>query len=282
MTIFVCKNTKFVRFFRKVIMKNKTEKQKIKSEYKAKISSLKEKFEEDCLLAEEEYKNARNALLLKEGRAIPKDPPKRSVLEEVGNSVTHGIGSLFAIIAFVLMLFAADTAEEYISAIIYSLGLFTMFTMSCLYHAFSHGSAVKRLFRRFDYSGIYLLIGATFAPVLISYFNNSFGWIFFAVQWAIIAMGITFVGVFGPTRLRFLHIPLYVILGWSALMLLPFMVMGGAVSLATWILLGGVIYTVGIIPFALKIGASHFIWHFFVLAGAVAQWIGIYLHIYLA
>jgi hemolysin III len=156
-----------------------------------------------------------------------------------------------------------------------------MFTMSCLYHAFPHGSAVKRLFRRFDYSGIYLLIGATFAPILITYFNNTFGWIFFAVQWVVIAMGITFVGVFGPTRLRFLHIPLYVILGWSALALLPFMVLGGAANMATWILLGGVIYTVGIIPFTVKLKASHFIWHFFVLAGAVVQWVGIYKYIYL-
>ena len=102
------------------------------------------------------------------------------------------------------------------------------------------------------------------------------------MQWVVIATGITFVGVFGPTRLRFLHIPLYVILGWSALALLPFMVLGGAANMATWILLGGVIYTVGIIPFTIKLKASHFIWHFFVLAGAVVQWIGIYKYIYLA
>jgi hemolysin III len=60
------------------------------------------------------------------------------------------------------------------------------------------------------------------------------------------------------------------------------MVFSGAVGLATWILLGGIIYTVGIIPFAIKMNASHFIWHFFVLAGAVVQWVGIFKYIYLA
>ncbi len=263
-------------------MKNKKAKQKIKAEYKYRISAAKKRFEEECLFAEEEYKKELSALYTEEGKRAPVDPPKRSLLEEIGNSVTHGLGSAFAVVALILMLLASDRSEEYISSVAYFLGLFTMFTMSCLYHAFPHGSSVKRLFRRFDYSGIYLLIGGTFAPILICMFNNAFGWIFFAVQWAIIAMGITFVGVFGPTRLRFLHIPLYVILGWSALMLLPFMVMGGARELATWVLLGGVIYTVGIIPFAIKLKVSHFIWHFFVLAGAVAQWIGIYLHLYLA
>lgn len=260
-------------------MDMKTKKQ-IKNEYKAALNLAKERFVSDCVEAEKVYKNELSALYESVGKPAPKDPPKRSVLEEIGNSVTHGLGSIFAVVALVLMLTSANTAEEYISAAIYFAGLFTMFTMSCLYHAFPHGSAVKRLFRRFDYSGIYLLIGATFAPVLICYFSNMFGWIFFAIQWAVIAAGITFVGVFGPTRLRFLHIPLYVILGWSALMLLPFMIMGGAFNLAMWILAGGVIYTVGIIPFALKLGASHFVWHFFVLAGAVVQWMGIYLYIY--
>ncbi len=259
----------------------KTKKQ-IKSEYKAALLSAKERFVNECDNAEQIYKKEIDELRISEGKPVPKDPPKRSLIEEIGNSVTHGLGSIFAVVALILMVISADRAEEYISAAIYFVGLFSMFTMSCLYHAFRHGSGVKRLFRRFDYSGIYLLIGATFAPVLICYFGNLFGFIFFTVQWAVIAAGISLVGVFGPTRLRFLHIPMYVILGWSALMLLPFMIFGGASELATWILLGGVIYTIGIIPFAIKLKGSHFIWHFFVLAGAIAQWVGIYMHLYLA
>jgi len=256
-------------------------KKELKKEYKNAISEARKKYSDECERAEESYREKLCELYLEKGKPAPKDPPKRSVLEEIGNSVTHGLGAVFAIVAFILMLLASDSVEEYGSAVIYFLGLFLMFLMSCLYHAFSHGSAVKRLFRRFDYSGIYLLIGATFAPVLICYFNNLFGLMFFAIQWCVIAAGITFVAVFGPTRLRFLHIPMYVVLGWSALFLLPFMVFSGAAELATWILLGGIIYTVGIIPFAIKMKVSHFIWHFFVLAGAVVQWVGIFKYIYL-
>ena len=138
---------------------------------------------------------------------------------------------------------------------------------------------MKRLFRRFDYSSIYLLIGATFAPVLLCLYENTFGLIFFAAQWLIIACGISLVGVFGPTRLRFVHIPLYVILGWSALMLFPGMI-SVAPALAFWILAGGVLYTVGIIPFLMKSNVAHFIWHIFVLAAAIVQWIGIYTYVY--
>ena len=218
---------------------------------------------------------------LKTGAARPIDPPYRPILEEVGNSVTHGLGSIFAIVAFVLMLLASDTAREYVSASIYFFGMFTMFTVSCLYHALPHGGAAKRLFRRFDYSSIYLLIGATFAPTLACVFTDTFGLVFFIIQWAVITMGITLVGVYGPSKLRYIHIPLYVVLGWSALMLLPRMITFNF-PLGMWILAGGVIYSIGIVPYVLKTKVSHFVWHFFVLAGAVVQWIGIYFYLYLA
>ena len=269
-------------------MNTKTSIKDIKKEYKGRKKSLKADHRATRRAHKSELKELRSerdsALLLAYeaiGKTPPKDPPKRSVLEEIGNAITHGVGSVFSIIALILMLVSSETADEYVAAFIYSFGLLVMFTMSCLYHSFRYGSAVKRLFRRFDYSCIYLLIGATFAPPLLNVVRGTFGIIFFIVQWAVIVFGITFVGVFGPTRFRKIHIPLYVILGWSALMLLPTLI-GSSLPLALFILAGGVIYSIGIIPFVMKSKASHFIWHFFVLAGAVVQWIGIYLYIYLA
>ena len=81
--------------------------------------------------------------------------PRRGILEEIGNAVTHGVGSLFAIFALILMLINSETNIEIISSVIYFVGMFMMFTMSCLYHAFKTDSKVKRLFRRFDYLSIY-------------------------------------------------------------------------------------------------------------------------------
>ncbi len=250
---------------------------------------LKNQFKLDKKRAKTEYKNrVEDALkryktsLLESGIVVEKknvqNPPQRAILEEIGNSVSHGLGAIFAIVALILMLIKADTDIEYVSSVIYFFGMFVMFMSSCLYHAFVYGSGVKRLFHRFDYSSIYLLIGATFAPVLLCFYGNLFGFVFFAVQWAVIAAGISLVGVFGPKKLNLLHIPMYVILGWSALMLLPSL-FSSNLPLGLWILGGGVLYTLGLIPFLLKARVSHFIWHFFVLAGVVVQWIGIYLYL---
>lgn len=256
-------------------------KKDILREYKEKRHVLWSEYSEKQKALRDEYKDKIEDFYLVTGIPRPKDPPKRPVLEEVGNAVTHGAGAIFAIIAFILMCVFSDTPTDYIGASMYFFGQFIMFTVSCLYHSFRHGSAVKRLFRRFDYSCIYLLIGATFAPILLSYVDGTFGLVFFIIQWAVIAIGIALIGVFGPSRLRFIHIPLYLVLGWCGLIIVPIMIANGDFAFLWYIIGGGVIYSLGVIPFALNRGPAHFIWHFFVLAGAVVQWIGVFTCIYL-
>ncbi len=251
----------------------------IKLNYKNKIKSIKKEYKAARNQAKKELYTELEAYNKQLGIPPKKDPPKRSLLEEVGNATTHGAGAVFAVVAIVLMLIHADTTEKLVGALVYSFGLFVMFAVSCLYHSFRHGSAVKRLFRRFDYSSIYLLIGATFAPILLAYIGGTLGYAFFGIQWTLIAVGITVIAVFGPSRFRFFHIPMYLVLGWSGLILMPEMISRDPAFFG-FIVGGGAIYSLGVIPFAIKVKVSHFIWHFFVLAGAVVQWVGIYLYIF--
>lgn len=261
-------------------IKYKNSKKQIKSAYKTDKKTKKLRFKEEKENARESFIAEREAYYLENGKPVPENPPKRSLLEEIGNAVTHGVGAAFAIVAIVLMLIKAVTREELFGAVIYSVGLFVMFCISALYHAFPYGSKVKRLFRRFDYSSIYLLIGATFAPILLAYIGGIKGTVFFIIQWAVIALGVSLIGVFGAGKLRFIHFPLYILLGWSGLILIPDLIRGSA-EFFIYIILGGAVYSLGMIPFAIKAKISHFIWHFFVIGGAVLQWIGIYKYIYL-
>ena len=144
------------------------------------------------------------------------EPPKLTVLEEVGNAVTHGIGAGLAIAGFVLLLLKSDTGLKVMASCFYGISLILMFLMSCLYHSYKSGLAVKRIWRRFDYSSIYLLIGGTFAPMYLVYWENVLGIVLFCVQWALIIAGITIICVFGPGRFRPIHYTLYFVIGWSA------------------------------------------------------------------
>lgn len=248
-------------------------KHELRSEYRQEKSALKET--RNSLLLEQQEASEESLTPLK----AKMNGPKRSVLEEIGNAVTHGLGACFAVVALVLMLLHSETAAERVAAAIYGAGMVLLFLISCLYHSFRYGTKVKRIFRRFDYSSIYLLIGATFAPLLLSYVGGTLGLVLFIVQWVVIATGITFVCVFSPVKFRWLHFTLYFVVGWSGLMLLPSM-WQNCLPLALWILGGGIVYSLGMIPFAIHTKVAHFVWHFFVIAGAIVQWVGIYLYVY--
>lgn len=207
------------------------------------------------------------------------EPPHLTVVEEVGNAVTHGVGALLAIVGFVLLLLKSDTDLKVMASLFYGISLIFLMTMSCLYHSFKSGLTVKRLWRRFDYCSIYLLIGGTFAPLYLITVGNQLGMILFCVQWGVILFGITMISVFGPGRLKWLHFSLYFVIGWSALIFLPGWYRTNF-PLFFLILAGGFAYTLGMIPFVRQKKYSHFIWHFFVIAGAALHWFGIYYYVY--
>lgn len=207
------------------------------------------------------------------------EPPKLTVLEEVGNSITHGIGAVLAIVGFILLLTKSDTGLKVMATCFYGISLFMMMIMSCLYHAFKSGSKVKRLWRRFDYSSIYLLIGGTFAPLYLVYLGDTLGIVLFCIQWTLIILGIIMLCIFGPGRFTWMHFALYFTIGWSGLMFIPDWFKNN-MPLLLMILIGGIVYTIGMVPFGRDKKYDHFIWHFFVLVGAILHWFAIYLFIY--
>ncbi|MFA5236145.1 MAG: hemolysin III family protein [Bacilli bacterium] len=201
---------------------------------------------------------------------------RQSIGEEIANAVSHGVSGLFGIAGFVLLLVKARGGAEIASAIVFGLGMIFLYTMSALYHALPRDGKAKRVFKRFDHISIYVLIGATFAPIFIMVIPKPMGWILLAVQWAIIVLGIVFKAV-KVYKFQFVHLMAYLSLGWSALGL--FGPLYAQSSPAFWLILaGGVSYTIGVIFYATRLFKfSHFIWHLFVFAGTLLHFFAIYL-----
>ena len=210
---------------------------------------------------------------------IKNEPPRLTLGEEVFNTISHGLGAGLAVAAMVLLLMRSRSGLEITASCFYGISMVVMMLASSIYHAMPSGSKIKRVCRRFDYTSIYLLIGGTFAPILLVYLGGTLGVVLFCVQWSIILCGVTLVFVFGPGRWRPLHFTLYFLLGWSGLLLIPMFYLQNP-ALLWFILAGGLLYTLGMIPFARKGKWNHCIWHLFVLAAAVLHWMGIYTQIY--
>ena len=232
-----------------------------------------------AISATKECVRARQRAVARERHRIRNEPPRLSVGEEVFNAVSHGVGALLAAAAMTLLLTRSHGGLEVLASCVYGVSMVFMMLSSCVYHAMPAGSGAKRVLRRFDYTSIYLLIGGTFAPILLVYLGGRLGVVLFCVQWGVIALGAVLVAVFGPGRFRPLHFTLYFLIGWSGLMLIPSFYAHNR-PLLWFILLGGLVYTLGMIPFARNRKWDHCVWHVLVLAAAALQWMGVYWFIY--
>lgn len=204
--------------------------------------------------------------------------PKQSLGEEIANAVSHGVGALLAIIGMVLMILKSNSLEATVGVILFATCAFMLYSMSCLYHSFKKDSLVKRIFRRFDYASIYLLIGGTYLPIFLIVFNRPWDMLLIALQWVIIATGITLKSV-RFYKFKAIHFVLYLILGWSGIFI--FKPLLDLSPQAFWLILaGGVSYTIGTIFYGLKkVKYAHFIWHLFVLGGTILHFFAIYLYL---
>ena len=262
------------------------EKEKISLEYHKELRELKEEYNIRMLeiekpLSAEKYKRK---IEWKNINRMKNEAPKRRVIEEIGNSITHGVGALIGIFLLIMMLIYSNTGIKLFSALVYGICIILQMAFSCMYHAFKYGSRVKRIFRRFDYSAIYLLLGGTFTPLYLIFMHNTWptlSYVLFYMMWTFIIFGLTMVAIFGPGRLRFLHYFLFFGIGWAGVIFIP-LFLKTDIRFLLWILGGGLCYTLGMIPFALfnKKNTAHFIWHFMSMAGTFLQWVGIFLYVF--
>ncbi len=196
-----------------------------------------------------------------------------SVGEEVANAVTHGLGALFGIVAFTLLVtFAArnDDPRQLASAIVFGLSLVLLYTASTLYHSFPW-PRVKHIFKVLDHAGIYLLIAGTYTPFTLVTLADEGGWRMFILVWGLALVGISLEGLW-TYRPGWLSAAVYLGMGWLAVLMIgPLRENLDPVGL--WLLVaGGLAYTLGTIFYVLKsVPYMHAVWHVFVLAGSACH-----------
>jgi len=207
--------------------------------------------------------------------------PNYTLGEEIVNAVSHGIGALMAIAALVLLIVSAvftGSPLYVVCSCIYGSTLVLMYVFSTLYHSLTNKKA-KAVFRVFDHASIFLLIAGTYTPyALISLLHDGGIWIF-AIIWSAAILGIVLNAVNLEKYAIFCHI-CYVVMGWLIIFrmkpLLGAVASGGIIFLV----LGGIVYTLGIVFFAMpKLRYMHSVWHFFVLGGSILHFFSIYLYV---
>lgn len=198
--------------------------------------------------------------------------------EELANAITHGIGIALSIAGLALLVTMASLygdAWHVVSGAIFGATLVLLYTASTLYHSFRQPDA-KRLLRKFDHAGIFLLIAGTYTPFLLVSLRGAWGWSLFGVVWGLGLVGVA-LKFWLAGRFNLLSTLVYLGMGWIVLIALRPMLEAVPPG-GLWLLLaGGLCYTGGTIFYLWKrLPYHHAVWHLFVLAGSICHWVSIY------
>ncbi|MCH2043515.1 MAG: hemolysin III family protein [Saprospiraceae bacterium] len=197
-------------------------------------------------------------------------------IEEVLNSLSHGLSALTAVAGFVVLLVFATYSDKdwsLFSTFFYGIGLIAVFTSSAIYHGVSQ-EKTKKFWRLIDHTCIYLLIAGSYTPILLVAIGGTWGWTFFGIQWGLAIIGI-FLKIFYIHKFQMTAVVMYAAMGWMILLKIGYLY-ANLPTTGFWLLLsGGLAYTVGIIFYAIdkRMPYAHFIWHLFVIGGALLHFL---------
>ena len=201
---------------------------------------------------------------------------------ELFNSISHLIGTIMAVVGTTVLVASAVRAgagARSITALsVYGAMMIVLYLSSTLYHSVRGPS--KKVFHVFDHCAIYLLIAGTYTPFTLLTLRGVWGWTLFAVIWALAAAGVA-KDVFLHGRYRAISVVLYVVMGW--LVVAAFGPLKEALPMAGiwWLLAGGIVYTAGILFFALskRVLHAHGLWHLCVMGGSVCHFVAVYRYV---
>lgn len=198
--------------------------------------------------------------------------------EETFNTITHILGIIFTLsIAWYSIYLGYSpnaTWKDAFGVTFFVSGMLLMFLSSSLYHWVKPGKA-KRCLRIFDHISIYIMIAASYTPICVSVVGGTLGWIVFGLLWSATIIGMFF-KIFALGKNPKVSLILYLVMGWSIVLIAEPVFTRLNLWAIIWIILEGVFYTSGTYFFAKDSKPYyHGIWHIFVLAGAISHQVAI-------
>lgn len=204
------------------------------------------------------------------------------------SAITHGAGAALAVLGTVLLLVRAalwGLGPWSVTAFsIYGASMIVLYTASTLYHCLRTPVRGRLVLRKWDHCSIYLLIAGTYTPVCLVALRQAggWGWALFGVIWGLALAGIVMT-LFWVNAPRWVTSGVYLFMGWLAILAIyPLSHVLGWRGV-TWLLVGGVLYSIGGVLYALKwpgrnnaLFGCHEIFHLFILAGSVCHFLLIF------
>ena len=196
------------------------------------------------------------------------------------------LGATPVVIIASLVLFILSKESLKFAVAIYSVTAILLFSVSAIYHRVPWSPSKKKIWRRFDHANINLLIAGSYTPFAVTLLEGRDRTILLSVVWIGAAAGVA-MRIFWLGAPRWLYVANYLLLGWVAVAYMPQLYRTGGLWVLLPVIIGGLFYSVGAIFYALKRPGReakyfgfHELFHIFVLAAWVSQYVAISVAIY--
>jgi hemolysin III len=191
----------------------------------------------------------------------------------------HQIAFFVSIPAGVFIIAVADDGVARLAAIIYAFSLTAVFGSSAAYHRGKWSPKGLRRMKRLDHSMIFVLIAGSYTPIALVLLDGPWRWVILGLAWGGAAIGIA-LKLAHIDGFRIATATLYMVLGWMAVIMLPEIVRNADPLVIALAVIGGLLYTVGAIIFALNrpdpiphVFGYHEVWHVFMVAAAATHYV---------
>ena len=208
-------------------------------------------------------------------------------IKEPGSAITHFIGMLMAIFAAVPLLIKAahePTRIYVISLAVYSASMILLYAASTTYHTFDISAKINTILKKWDHMMISVLIAGSYTPICLLVLKGKTGLILLVIVWSFAIIGIL-IKAFWVYCPKWVSSILYIGMGWTCVLAFTQILNSMSRTSFIWLLIGGIIYTVGGIIYALKLPifnskhknfGSHEIFHLFVMGGSMCHFVVMY------
>ncbi len=204
------------------------------------------------------------------GAARRRMPDIYTAAELKADFAVHFIGTSAGVVAVIVLLEIMVRNHEnphFAAILVYAVGLLSMLGFSAAYNL-TRSSRWKEGLRRCDHGAIFLMIAGTYTPFVVDIVDPRWRWGLLSTVWLIALAGLVIKLAF-PRRLEKVSVPVYLGLGWIALIALHPLFAGLAASTISLLAAGGVLYTIGV-AFHLweRLQFHKAIWHALVVIAA--------------
>ena len=209
--------------------------------------------------------------------------PDYTKKEELINSISHGIAFVFSVLGLILLILKAKNVGSLslISSVIFGIAMVLLYLVSAIYHyPYLNNLSLKKIFRVIDHCNVFLLVLGTIMPVALLGIGGRYGLIFFSITFIITLIGIFFLCI-NIDKFQFVEVLCHLVNGWSILIFLKLLILNIGYYGVVFIILGGVMYSIGSILYFLgsKRKYFHSIFHFFCILGTLFHYIAIYFYL---